>query len=191
MVSLEYHPSYLGQKYCICELWFGLSWSQISILHQPSTELQIDAAILAREYWENSICLLRHNLLLETTTTVYTNQTCTHNPAAHTMYAEEVGHIRSVCTRCTNHAIHGRFNTFNPLSQQIIIYIRAKLLYVLTSSGTCVHNNSITWPTSSAMYVHRRVYLFAGLDHWTGLLDWTTGLTFDLILSVVRKTQTN
>ena len=22
--------------------------------------------------------------------------------------------------------------------------------------------------------------LFAGLDHWTGLLDWTTGLTFDL-----------
>ena len=25
------------------------------------------------------------------------------------------------------------------------------------------------------------LYLFAGLDHWTGLLDWTTGLTFDLI----------
>jgi hypothetical protein len=24
-----------------------------------------------------------------------------------------------------------------------------------------------------------RVYLFTGLDHWTGLLDWTTGLTFD------------
>jgi hypothetical protein len=23
------------------------------------------------------------------------------------------------------------------------------------------------------------VYLFTGLDHWTGLLDWTTGLTFD------------
>ena len=22
--------------------------------------------------------------------------------------------------------------------------------------------------------------LFTGLDHWTGLLDWTTGLTFDL-----------
>ena len=24
-----------------------------------------------------------------------------------------------------------------------------------------------------------RVYLFTGLDHWTGLLDWTTGLTSD------------
>ena len=23
------------------------------------------------------------------------------------------------------------------------------------------------------------VYLFTGLDHWTGVLDWTTGLTFD------------
>ena len=23
------------------------------------------------------------------------------------------------------------------------------------------------------------VYLFTGLDHWTGILDWTTGLTFD------------
>ena len=23
-------------------------------------------------------------------------------------------------------------------------------------------------------------YLFTGLDHWTGLLDWTTGLTVDL-----------
>ena len=24
-----------------------------------------------------------------------------------------------------------------------------------------------------------RVYLFTGLDHWTGRLDWTTGLTLD------------
>ena len=24
-------------------------------------------------------------------------------------------------------------------------------------------------------------YLFGGLDHWTGILDWTTGLTLDLI----------
>ena len=23
------------------------------------------------------------------------------------------------------------------------------------------------------------MYLFTGLDHWTGLLDWTTGFTFD------------
>ena len=30
-----------------------------------------------------------------------------------------------------------------------------------------------------------RVYVFAGLDHWTGLLGWTTGLTFDLILGVL------
>ena len=47
--------------------------------------------------------------------------------------AEEVGHAR----RCANHAIHGRFNPVNPLSQQIKIYVRAKL-YVLTSSGMCV-----------------------------------------------------
>ena len=32
-----------------------------------------------------------------------------------------------------------------------------------------------------------QVYLFAGLDHWTGLLDWTTALTFDLILGVLYK----
>ena len=24
------------------------------------------------------------------------------------------------------------------------------------------------------------VFVFTGLDYWTGLLDWTTGLTFDL-----------
>ena len=24
-----------------------------------------------------------------------------------------------------------------------------------------------------------RVYLFSGLDHWIGLLDWATGFTFD------------
>ena len=26
--------------------------------------------------------------------------------------------------------------------------------------------------------------LFSGLDYWTGLLDWTTGLTFDLNFKV-------
>ena len=25
------------------------------------------------------------------------------------------------------------------------------------------------------------VYLFTGLDYWTGILDWTTGLTFDQV----------
>ena len=25
-----------------------------------------------------------------------------------------------------------------------------------------------------------RVFVFTGLDYWTGLLDWTTGLTFEL-----------
>ena len=29
--------------------------------------------------------------------------------------------------------------------------------------------------------------LFTGLDHWTGLLDRTTGLTFDGILGILRK----
>ena len=24
------------------------------------------------------------------------------------------------------------------------------------------------------------VFVFTGLDYWTGLLDWTTGLTFEL-----------
>ena len=25
----------------------------------------------------------------------------------------------------------------------------------------------------------KRVYPFTGLDYWTGILDWTTGLTFE------------
>ena len=29
--------------------------------------------------------------------------------------------------------------------------------------------------------------LFTGLDYWTGLLDWTTGLTFDLKCSIYMK----
>ena len=28
------------------------------------------------------------------------------------------------------------------------------------------------------------VFVFTGLDYWTGLLDWTTGLTFDLIFEL-------
>ena len=31
------------------------------------------------------------------------------------------------------------------------------------------------------------VSVFAGLDHWTGPLDWTTGLTFDRILGILCK----
>ena len=31
------------------------------------------------------------------------------------------------------------------------------------------------------------VSVFAGLDHWSGLLDWTTGLTFDWILGILCK----
>ena len=31
-----------------------------------------------------------------------------------------------------------------------------------------------------ALYAHQKGQsLFSGLDHWTGLLDWNTGLTFD------------
>ena len=31
---------------------------------------------------------------------------------------------------------------------------------------------------------YRRVFVFTGLDYWTGLLDWTTGLTFELTLEL-------
>ena len=31
----------------------------------------------------------------------------------------------------------------------------------------------------ASLGVYLGVYLFTGLDHWTGLLDWTTGLTYD------------
>ena len=32
----------------------------------------------------------------------------------------------------------------------------------------------------------QRQSLFTGLDHWTGLLDWNTGLTFDPKISYKR-----
>ena len=31
------------------------------------------------------------------------------------------------------------------------------------------------------------VSLFTGLDHCTGLVDWTTGLIFELILGILRN----
>ena len=38
------------------------------------------------------------------------------------------------------------------------------------------------------VYVHvSRLSVIAGLDHWTGLLDWTTGLTFQPILAQSRS----
>ena len=33
---------------------------------------------------------------------------------------------------------------------------------------------------SAHYYTFYRVFVFTGLDYWTGLLDWTTGLTFEL-----------
>ena len=30
------------------------------------------------------------------------------------------------------------------------------------------------------------VFVFTGLDYWTGLLDWTTGLTFELAVTKTR-----
>ena len=32
----------------------------------------------------------------------------------------------------------------------------------------------------SSMLIETRQYLFSGLNYWTGLLDWTTGLRFFL-----------
>ena len=34
-------------------------------------------------------------------------------------------------------------------------------------------------PTTTTTEPIVLVYLSTGLDHWTGLLDWTTGLTYD------------
>ena len=35
-------------------------------------------------------------------------------------------------------------------------------------------------PELIATVVYLRVYTIGGLDYWTGLLDWTTGLPFHL-----------
>ncbi len=37
-------------------------------------------------------------------------------------------------------------------------------------------NNPAVLFSGNAKLLHRRLSLIAGLDHWTGLLDWTTGL---------------
>ena len=63
----------------------------------------------------------------------------------------------------------------------------------------CQHNASSCIWKNFCFFVHRavrntvliRVCLFAGLDHWTGLLDWTTGLIFDGILSVLCQLNNN
>ena len=36
-----------------------------------------------------------------------------------------------------------------------------------------------------AICIHLRVSEFTGLDYWTGLLEWTTGLTFHLKLDTL------
>ena len=45
-----------------------------------------------------------------------------------------------------------------------------------------VHNDTALWPMQCLLGIVCMVYrqsLFTGLDHWTGLLDWNTGLAFD------------
>ena len=49
-----------------------------------------------------------------------------------------------------------------------------------------VHFSAGTY-NSVSVFVCEGPSLFAGLDHWTGLLDWTTGLTFELILGVLHN----
>ena len=35
-------------------------------------------------------------------------------------------------------------------------------------------------PVMETIFLVRWVFVFTGLDYWTGLLDWTTGLTLEL-----------
>ena len=49
------------------------------------------------------------------------------------------------------------------------------ILILIIGSRYSVSSSYLQWN-----YYFHRVFVFTGLDYWTGLLDWTTGLTLEL-----------